>query len=402
LRCLSQWVGGVNIRPAPKLADEDCSATMARCDGVSLPAVPENPEVNLPIRHPQKLRACAGRLHDFLLPEFGWRTRSRWLAYLPFSSYLLFLMVRHRSMTLFTAANPGISSGGVVGESKSRSLGLLSRVDGAVADFFVVHRGSGVPAMMRDAQSGMAAIGLAFPVVLKPDVGERGYRVAVIHSEKDMKRYFGSATGSVIVQRLVDGIECGIFYCRHPDEAYGRIVSIAETRFPRVEGDGCHTLDELIRQQRQSARMAAARSLIAPARLREVPANGQRVRLVELGFSCTQALFLDRCGWKTPALERAIEAISRAHPGFHIGRFDVCASSVEALQRGEFKVIELNGVIAAATHIYDPAGTLAGALRVLLRQWRAAFEIGAANRARGARPMASGELALLLWRKFRG
>ena len=357
--------------------------------------------MNLPFPRPVALRACADRLHDFLVPEFGWGVRSRWLAYLPFSSYLLFLMIRHGSVTLFTAANPGITSGGVVGESKSRSLTLLSRVDGAVADFFVVHRARGLPAMMRDARSGMSAMNLEFPVVLKPDVGERGSGVAVVNSRKEMNRYFANAAGNVIVQRLVDGIECGIFYCRHPDETRGRIVSIAETRFPQVEGDGCHALGELIRRQNQSARMAAARALIAPARLREVPAKGQRVRLVELGFSCTDALFLDRCSWNTPALEQSIEAISRAHPGFHFGRFDVCASSVDALQRGKFKVIELNGVIAEATHIYDPAGTMAGALRVLSRQWRAAFDIGAANRARGARPMAPGELALLLLRKFR-
>jgi hypothetical protein len=65
-------------------------------------------------------------------------------------------------------------------------------------------------------------------------------------------------------------------------------------------------------------------------------------------------------------------------------------------------VIELNGVIAEATHMYDPTGTIPGALRVLRQQWRVAFEIGAANRARGAVPTPTGRLLALVWRKFRG
>ncbi len=334
-------------------------------------------------------------------PFLSARLRTRWLAYVPFFGYLLYLMVRHRSVTLFTAANPGIASGGVVGESKSRSLALLRRVDGAVADFFVVRKRADMREMTRAAARDMTRMGLAFPVVLKPDVGERGNGVAVIRSRKEMARYFRRATCSVIVQRLVEGIECGIFYVHYPDQTRGRIVSIAETCFPQVEGDGRHTLDELLRRQIDPARRHAARARIGARRLREIPAAGRRVRLVELGFYCHEATFRDRGGWNTPALERAIERLSRAHPGFHFGRFDVYAKSITALRRGDIKVIELNGVIAEATHIYDPSGTLGGALHVLREQWRAAFEIGAANRARGAVPMPTGQLLALVWRKFR-
>jgi hypothetical protein len=37
---------------------------------------------------------------------------------------------------------------------------------------------------------------------------------------------------------------------------------------------------------------------------------------------------------------------------------------------------------------------------VLFRQWRLAFEIGAANRDHGVRPMPSIELAKLIWRRL--
>ena len=65
-----------------------------------------------------------------------------------------------------------------------------------------------------------------------------------------------------------------------------------------------------------------------------------------------------------------------------------------ALRAGrDFKVLELNGVTSEATQIYDPDfGGLLRAYRVLLEQWRLAFEIGAANRERGVRPASVGAL----------
>src|SRR5262249_28764742 len=58
----------------------------------------------------------------------------------------------------------------------------------------------------------------------------------------------------------------------------------------------------------------------------------------------------------------------------------------KALQRGEFQILELNGVTAEATHIYDPAVSLLEAYRVLFQQWRIAFDIGARNRDAGHQP----------------
>ncbi|NJL28217.1 MAG: hypothetical protein HC897_10150 [Thermoanaerobaculia bacterium] len=53
-----------------------------------------------------------------------------------------------------------------------------------------------------------------------------------------------------------------------------------------------------------------------------------------------------------------------------------------------------------ATNIYDPKNSLLAAYRILFRQWRLAFEIGARNRERGLRPASVGELLRLL-RDFR-
>jgi hypothetical protein len=75
-------------------------------------------------------------------------------------------------------------------------------------------------------------------------------------------------------------------------------------------------------------------------------------------------------------------------PGFFIGRFDVRYGSVDAFRRGaDLTIVELNGVTSESTNIYDPGYGAWRAWRTLARQWQLVFEIGAANRTRGARPL---------------
>ena len=133
----------------------------------------------------------------------------------------------------------------------------------------------------------------------------------------------------------------------------------------------------------------------------EVPAAGERVQLVEIGSHCRGAVFLDGTSLNTPALEEAIDRISHSHPGFFIGRYDIRTPSLPAFRNGTFKVIELNGVSAEATHIYDPAISLFEAYRVMFRQWSLAFEIGAMNRDLGDRPMPAMDILKLVLARLR-
>jgi hypothetical protein len=232
--------------------------------------------------------------------------------------------------------------------------------------------------------------------VLKPDVGERGKDVAIIRNEADFSRYFASPRGRTIAQKYVDGMEFGIFYYRYPGEAEGHLFSITEKRFPTIAGDGTSTIRELVLRDERAVCLAD----LYLSRLRrspdDVPRIGESVPLAELGSHCRGAIFLNGTMLATAALRSAVDSIAQGVPGFYFGRFDVRSQSVEALQRGEFKILELNGVTAEATHIYDPAVSFFEAYRVLFQQWRIAFEIGAKNRQRCHLPMTIGEFVRLV------
>jgi membrane protein DedA with SNARE-associated domain len=323
--------------------------------------------------HWRRLSSTAGRL-------VRWEFWPPWASYLPLAPYLLFLAVRHRSLTLFTAANPGIPTGGFAGESKSGILSHLQKVDNAVAPFTVL------PASLDRSERIVEVQRFGLPVVLKPDIGERGVGVSIARTEAELEGCLKAAPGDTIVQQYVPGVEFGVFYYRYPHESRGRISSITEKRFPIVVGDGRHSLRELILRDPRAGLLVHVYEKLCKRSLDEAPSAGEVVQLVEIGSHCRGAVFLDGSHLKTPELEDAIDRVSQAHPGFYFGRFDIRAPSAEAFRRGEFRVIELNGVSAEATHIYDPSVSVLEAYRVMCRHWCVAFEIGAANRARGFSP----------------
>jgi hypothetical protein len=110
------------------------------------------------------------------------------------------------------------------------------------------------------------------------------------------------------------------------------------------------------------------------------------VQLLEIGAHCRGTLFLNGARHLTDELAAATDRVSKMFPGFYFGRYDVKCASVEDLRAGRFTILELNGVSAEPTHIYDPEVSIWEAYRVMFRQWRLAFEIGAQNRRRGFTP----------------
>ncbi len=322
-----------------------------------------------------------------------WEYWPRWAFYPPVVLYVLWLALKHRGLLLFTAVNPAMPGGGFVGESKSDILKGLAGSSESVAAHELIPAALAPTDRLAQARAFRERLQLDWPVVLKPDIGERGSGVAIIRSEEEVRAYLDSAEADTIIQAYAPGEEFGVFYVRHPEETSGRIFSITEKRFPTVLGDGRTTLEELILDDDRTVAMAPFYLRKHAAHLTWVPADGEVVQLVELGTHCRGAVFLDG-GWvRTAELDAAIDRISRGYVGFWFGRYDIRTPDVAALQRGRaFLIVELNGATAEATHIYDPTNSLWSAYRTLFEQWRVLFTIAAANRARGAKATSLREL----------
>jgi hypothetical protein len=328
-----------------------------------------------------------------------------WAFYPPVVAYALWLMLRHRSLLLPSAANPAFPGGGFVGESKAEILGLARRALGDLVAPFVVREraadASRSPAEQAyEALAALATAGIELPVVAKPDLGCRGAGVKLVRTAQDLERYVREfpAGATYLLQKLVpfEG-EAGIFYCRRPAER-GRIVSITLKYFPYVRGNGLSSLRELIHADPRAGRLSHLYLKRHRGRLDEVPPAGEPVRLAFAGSHSRGAIFRDGTPLLTPAMEEAFEHIAQRLPEFHFGRFDIRFADFAEVQQGRgFTIVEVNGAGAESTHIWDRRTTLAQAWAALLKQYRWLFEIGAANRRRGFAPMRLADF----WRAWR-
>jgi membrane protein DedA with SNARE-associated domain len=311
--------------------------------------------------------------------------------YPPVALWVAWLSLRHRSFATITAANPGIPHGGFVGESKFQILSSL-KSEHVITTVLI----DGVDAYPRLAQLDEAVDRheLTYPLVLKPDVGQRGAGVKLVRSREEASRYLASTRSGVIAQPYHGGpFEAGIFYFRIPGHGRGRIFSITDKHFARVTGNGVSTLRELIWRDPRYRMQAATFLKRHEHELDRVLALGEAFRLVVAGNHCQGTLFRDGAHLLTPRLERAIDRVARTFDGFHFGRFDVRYADVDRFRAGEdFTIIELNGITSESTNIYDPSRSLPGAYRMLFRQWSILFQIGSMNCRAGHRPSRLREL----------
>lgn len=313
-----------------------------------------------------------------------WEFWPMWLFYAPVAVWVALLALRHRGLSTITASNPGMPDGGTVGESK---FDILTRLPAEWTIPFVLVGEGAIPERVRHVSEHAQRAGWGFPLILKPDVGQRGVGVRLARTMSEVEAYLSRQTGRVLVQPYHEGpFEAGVFYYRMPGWSRGRILSITDKHFPFIVGDGRSTMDELI-WAHPRYRMQAGTFL---QRHREVLTRvlpvGERLQLAIAGNHAQGTLFRDGRHLLTPALERRIDEIAQAYPGFFVGRFDIRYRDAEAFKAGrDIAIVELNGVTAESTNIYDPDGSLLDAYRQLFRQWSIVFAIGAANRARGAR-----------------
>ncbi|HEX8027098.1 MAG TPA: hypothetical protein VF491_01485 [Vicinamibacterales bacterium] len=323
-----------------------------------------------------------------------WEFWPTWAAYPPVVAWIVYQALRHGGVGPITAANPGIEHGGLVGESKHA---LQSKLPAAWAvPSALIATGDAHPRV-----SALTAIidrhGWTYPLIVKPDVGQRGVGVRKVTNPEAALQYFERCSYPTVVQPWHPGpFECGLFYARSPSEPRGRIISITEKQFPCVEGNGHSTLAELIDAHPRYRRQSSTFRRRHASSLGETPKSGTQVQLGEVGNHSQGALFLDGRRLWSAALEARIDAIAQSVPGFFIGRFDVRYASTERFMAGEdLAIIELNGVAAEPTDIYDPDRSVASAYAALFDQWRRVFEIGAANMRRGHRGASGWQLLRL-------
>jgi hypothetical protein len=340
------------------------------------------------VRWSDRLSARIGRLTH-------WEFWPAAVVYAPFVPYLGWLALRHGGLGVCAACNPSFPASSVLRESKADILRAIP--EECSLPFVPIARGP-LETRLRAVREFVDRGTVAWPIVLKPDQGERGTGVRVVHDADQAREHVEAHPEPLIAQAHHPGpFEAGVFYIRDPNSRAGRIFSITDKGFSHLVSDGRSTLRELIWRHPRLRFQARAHLAALQSPAETIAPAGAVIPLSPLGNHCRGTLFRDGTHLITPALTDAFDGLARRIEGFHFGRFDVrYADPAEfALGRG-FRVIELNGLLSESTNMYDPSIGFWRAQRILRMHWKLAYEIGAANARNGvAHPTLRGAIHII-------
>jgi hypothetical protein len=299
--------------------------------------------------------------------------------YFPVLIYLFYLSIKARSFTFFTLANPGIFLGGIKGESK---MDILKKISPTYLPKSVY---LSEPISVYNTLAQLEQAELNFPIVIKPDVGERGKQVEKIDNEAALVQYFQNHAGQFICQEYIDyPIELGVLFYQFPKSNKFGISSIVQKEFLQVTGDNIKTLKQLILESdRAQLQLSYLLKKFEP-RLSEVIPYGQVLVLEPIGNHCRGTTFLSGQHLISSSLEWVFKEISKDIPGFCIGRFDLKVKSLDDFAVGKnIRIMELNGIASEPAHIYHPGYSIVSAYSALFNHARLIYEIALENKKQG-------------------
>lgn len=281
-----------------------------------------------------------------------------WIFYLPAYFYYFYLAIRSGKWVYFSVLNPYMNFAGAFLSSKIESLNKLPKK--WVPKTLVVDPEE----EFSMTEKSFKKIGFSFPVIVKPDLGERGKGVALIESETALKDYFRASDEVFLIQEYIDyPIELGVLFYWDL-QGNPTISSVGVKSFCKITGNGKESLGALLKN---NPRLASRIPLLEKRFKKEwdsiLPCD--QTRLIEpIGNHNRGTTFLDGKSYYSKEMLDWAAACAKQIPGFDYGRFDIKIQDWDAFKSHQgIKIMEVNGVNAEPIHIYDPGYSIWKAYR---------------------------------------
>jgi hypothetical protein len=306
---------------------------------------------------------------------FKWEYWPTSMFYIPNIPFALYHAIKAKNLAFYTAVNPSIENSGIGTESKYKTLQLIPRI---YLPKTVFHKsGTNINAALKKVEE----LNIEFPLIAIPDIGFRGLLVNKIYSKEALKSYLKKYTIDIIIQEfLTEQNECGIFYHRLPGAKKGKITSITLKDFLHVIGDGKSSLEILINNNIRVKKYISFIKNNSSISLKTIPKKDEKVILSDIGNHCKGTQFINGNHLISEKLEETINNLNQQIEGWFYGRLDVKYASFEELEKGKFKVLELNGILAEPTHMYDTSQyNYLSALKEIRTHWKSLYKIARIN-----------------------
>ncbi len=317
------------------------------------------------------------------------------VVYFPILLYGLWLSIKSHSLFFFFTVNPGIESGGMLTESKMEILKLIPehlRPKTILCSY---------PSSLQDVLEKFESKKITFPVICKPDRGERGWMVEKISGKEELDVYINNIRTEFLIQEFINlPIEAGIFFCRFPDQDRGFVSSVVIKELLKVTGNGNSTIRELVQKSSRANLHLHTLEQRIPDQMNYVPLNNEEVELVPIGNHSRGTTFYNGNHLINDRLHKVMNDIGCNIKGFYYGRFDIRCLNEDNLYTGEnIKILELNGAKSEPAHIYHPGYPLIKAYKDLFYHWEILYKIARINRKSGVKNPSFTE-GRASWEKF--
>lgn len=305
--------------------------------------------------------------------------------------------IRCRSLFFFTATNPGIPTGGFFGESK---LSILEKIPDEFRPQSILWK---TPVADKDVEQKWRMSGLTFPIIVKPEVGERGWHVTKISSFAELKSYLSKNKIDIILQPfLTHPIELAVMTYWMPDGSKSDVSSICLKKFLAVTGDGKRTLEELVLADARATLQYETIEKKFSDEFHSVIPGGEYRLLEPVGNHCRGTAFLNANHEIDDAIRKVMTTVLEKMDGIYYGRFDMKIASWEEFRAGKnIAIMEFNGASSDPAHIYDPGYSLWRAYRDIAFHWGVMGRIARQNRRRGVKTEGIREIISALSLYFR-
>ena len=305
-----------------------------------------------------------------------WEYWSTYMFYLPNIPYVTYLAIKAKSPVFYTATNPAIKNSGDGTESKYKTVQLIPEKYRPKSVLVTPNES------FKTVLKNISTEKVTFPLIAKPDIGFRGMLVKKINSENELEKYLEKYPLNIIIQEFITyKNECGILYYRLPNEEKGRVTSFTLKKFSTVIGDGKLTLSELILADDRAKIYYDLFKDIHKENMLLIPNKGKEILLTAIGNHSKGTEFLNGNNLINDALIDTIDTINKQINGWYYGRLDIKYNTFEELIKGDnFKILEINGIISEATHVFDANKySYFDAIKAIKDHWTIVYKIATTN-----------------------
>ena len=294
-----------------------------------------------------------------------------WVFYLPAYFYYFYLALKSRKWVYFSVLNPCMNFGGAFLSSKNKALQNIPKE--WVPKTLLVNPEEDFSRIKKGLQKEK----IKFPLIVKPDMGERGKGVEIIPQLSDLENHIaGLPKEPYLIQEYIEyPLELGILFYWDL-EGKPQISSIGSKSFCHVIGNGKDPFKALVKK---NPRLATRIPLLEKRFKKEwetILPKDKHLLIEPIGNHNRGTTFLDGRNYYSKELLDWTANCARQIPGFDYGRFDIKIKDKNAFKRKKnIKIMEVNGVNSEPIHIYDPNYSIWNAYRDIFFQMKIIFDL---------------------------